>query len=359
MRINKNRWIVFLLFGADIISIALIFNLVTYVRGLASEPIFWPLIAPGLVFVLALHLIDGYGARTDMLSLDYASLHLIASLFAALTTLLLTFAFIPAGFELQSSRAAVVISFGLLGPLALAYRRLIYGRFAVSRGERHLVFIGAKDDFDIFSAECARMGMQMPLLHSNPDNSHVSCDSVLESIATSKLLVEAIVVKESGRDLPPDAPMKLVQLAFAGTPTYTLELFHEIYWRKIPLYRINPIWLFQEGFPIAREPVFERIKRFSDILLSIFGLLLSAPVVCLAAMAIKIDDGGRVFFPQVRIGRHKKPFKLIKLRTMREGGGKGDPYTQLGDARITRVGKLLRAARLDELHNFGMFYAAR
>jgi lipopolysaccharide/colanic/teichoic acid biosynthesis glycosyltransferase len=76
---------------------------------------------------------------------------------------------------------------------------------------------------------------------------------------------------------------------------------------------------------------------------------LSVPLVAVAALAIKLDDGGSVFFAQDRVGRHRVPFKLLKLRTMREVKGTGDPYTRQGDLRITRVGRLLRTARLDEL----------
>ena len=349
MPINPHRKTTLFLFLADIASVALIFNLVIYARGAATQLSFWPFAAPILVFVVSLHLIDGYGARADMLSLDYACLHLIASFFAALTTLLLTYVFIPAGFEIQSSRGAILVSFAILGPMTLAYRRLIYGRSVVSRGGRNLVFVGSKADFDVFAAECARMGTQMPLLHAESADHYKSFESVLKSMADSTISVEAIVVRESGGDLPSDIPMKLVQLYFQGIPTYTLEIFHLVYWRKIPLYRINPIWLFQEGFQIAREPVFERIKRLSDVALSLLGLLISAPLIALAAVAIKLDDGGPVFFAQSRIGRHKVPFMLLKLRTMRPSNATGDPYTRQGDARITRVGSMLRSARLDEL----------
>jgi lipopolysaccharide/colanic/teichoic acid biosynthesis glycosyltransferase len=193
------------------------------------------------------------------------------------------------------------------------------------------------------------LGTDSPLVHADSSEGYKSFESVLESIASSKFQVEAIVVKESGNNLPADIPMKLVQLYFSGIPTYTLEIFHQVYWRKIPLYRINPIWLFQEGFRITREPVFERIKRMSDVVLSLFGLVLSIPVICLAAIAIKLEDGGPVFFAQNRVGRHKEIFKLIKLRTMRESQIQDDPYTRQGDTRITRVGRALRSARLDEL----------
>lgn len=349
MPINPNRRTSLLLLASDIASVILIFNLVTYLRGVTTEPFLFPLIAPVAVLVICLHLIDGYGVRADMLSVDYASLHLIASFSGGLATLLLTFVFIPAGFELQSSRAVILLSFGILGFVTLFYRRLVYGRTVVSRGERNLVFVGEKIDFDIFNAECARMGAQTPLLHVDSSEGYETFESVLDSVAKSKLLVEAIVVKESGKELPSDIPLKLVQLYFGGIPTYTLEIYHQLYWRKIPLYRINPIWLFQEGFQIAREPVFERIKRMSDIALAMIGLIISVPIVAVAALAIKLDDRGPVFFAQTRIGRHRVPFRLLKLRTMRETVEKGDPYTRKGDARITRVGKVLRRARLDEL----------
>ena len=72
-------------------------------------------------------------------------------------------------------------------------------------------------------------------------------------------------------------------------------------------------------------------------------------MIALAALAIKLEDRGPVFSAQTRIGWHRVPFRLMKLRTMRDSSGTGDLYTRPGDARITRVGRMLRAARLDEL----------
>jgi len=349
LAINPHRRSSLLLLAADIASVVLVFNLVIHLRGVGSEPVAWPLFAPAFVLVVSLYLIDGYGAHADMLSLDYASMHLIASFFAALATLLLTFAFISVGFELQSSRAVIIFSFALAGPFTLAYRRVFYERTSVSRGGRNIVFVGDREDFDIFSGECSRLGTQMPLLHIDSGETYASFETMLESIAQAKIPVEAIVVKESGRELPSDIPMKLVQLYFDGIPTYTLELFHQVYWRKIPLYRINPIWILQEGFKIAREPVFERIKRAADIVLSVIGLAVFSPIVGAAAIAIILEDRGPVFFVQTRIGKRKVPFRLAKLRTMRVSRGPEDPYTRQDDVRVTRVGRLLRAARLDEL----------
>src|SRR5204863_8733371 len=103
-------------------------------------------------------------------------------------------------------------------------------------------------------------------------------------------------------------------------------------------YRLNQTWLFQEGFEIAREPVFERIKRVADILLALVGLVLAAPLLLLGVMAIWLEDRGPVFFAQTRIGKNHTPFRLRKLRTMRANhGSTGQLYTQPGDTRITRV----------------------
>lgn len=98
-----------------------------------------------------------------------------------------------------------------------------------------------------------------------------------------------------------------------------------------------------------REHVFERLKRLVDILLTVPGIILASPVVALAAIAIKLDDGGPVFFVQTRIGQHKVPFRILKLRTMTASNGSGDLYTRANDSRVTRVGAILRKARLDEL----------
>ena len=349
MFIHPNRRAAVLLFAIDLLASVVVLNFVAYFRHVISHPIMWPAIAPVLVFMLALYLVDGYGAEANKLSLDYASLHLIASVSATLVILLGTFVFVPAGFGLQSSRAALIVSFSIMGVLSLAYRRYLYARAIDSMRGSKIVFIGRQSDFDIFAAECARLGNQRTLMHADSGMGYKGVEDILEQVAQGKIHVEAIVLKESESQLTSDISIKLMQLYFKSVPTYTLELFHQIYWRKIPLYRINPIWLFQDGFKVAREPVFERIKRVSDLAFATVGLIVFSPVILVCALAIKLDDGGPVLFEQTRIGKQRVPFKLLKLRTMRQDSGKGDPYTRQGDARITRVGRWLRSGRLDEL----------
>ncbi len=346
----------------DTYALAFVFNLVGWLWGVGDlrNPVFDPLVVPLVLFVVAVFLIDGYRQRTDMAGLDYTSMHAIALLAAMAATLLVTFTVLPPGYTLQQSRAVVALSFATLIPITLSYRRWIHLRYIHSRRDRRLIFIGDTESRETFREECARAGMKQNVIYVSSRAEDPlqpltvgtiapisGLNSVLRDIQRGELPVEAIILRETSRELNTEASQQLVDFYFAGIPTYTLELFHQIYWRKIPLYRINQTWLFQEGFRVAREPVFERIKRLSDIALSLLGLTLAAPILAVAIVFIKLGDRGPAFFRQNRIGRHRVPFSLIKLRTMKVQND-GPLYTAAGDTRITRIGRFLRATRIDE-----------
>jgi lipopolysaccharide/colanic/teichoic acid biosynthesis glycosyltransferase len=95
----------------------------------------------------------------------------------------------------------------------------------------------------------------------------------------------------------------------------------------------------------------ERIKRAIDIAGGAAGLALAAPLLALAACAIKLEDGGPVLFRQMRLGRGARQFEVLKLRTMTVDAERqrGDGVVEAGDPRITRVGNLLRRTAVDEL----------
>lgn len=360
---NNQRRMALGLVALDVITTIATFNAVIYLRGISigSGLLLEPLAGPILIVVGAIYLIEGYRPRTDMLSVDYTSQHAIALIGAMITTLLLTFVIIPKDYPLQSSRLVIALSFVALIPLTLVYRRRIYLRVLARRGERSLVFLGDCESCAAFRAEAVRLKTTQRVIYSviteesaapfanRPGETLRPFHDVLEDLQQQRIAVEAIVLRESARELTPEISRRLVQLYFSGVPTFTLELFHQVYWRKIPLYRLNQTWLFQEGFQIAREPVFERLKRASDVALSLLGLILAAPPILLAAIAIGLEDGAPIFFSQLRVGKNHVPFRLLKLRTMRAAQTADELYTQPGDSRITRVGRFLRATRLDEL----------
>jgi lipopolysaccharide/colanic/teichoic acid biosynthesis glycosyltransferase len=95
------------------------------------------------------------------------------------------------------------------------------------------------------------------------------------------------------------------------------------------------------------------IRRAVDVVVSALGLALSAPVVALAALAIRLETPGHPIYRQRRVGKDGREFDVYKLRTMVAGAehlGAGLAVNE-GDARITRVGALLRLTSIDELPN--------
>ncbi len=92
------------------------------------------------------------------------------------------------------------------------------------------------------------------------------------------------------------------------------------------------------------------IKRLIDIILSLSGLIILAPFFLLIAVFIKKEDGGSVFFRQVRVGQNGRPFRIYKFRTMVENAERlGAKVTKEDDPRITEIGKFLRKYKIDEL----------
>jgi lipopolysaccharide/colanic/teichoic acid biosynthesis glycosyltransferase len=95
------------------------------------------------------------------------------------------------------------------------------------------------------------------------------------------------------------------------------------------------------------------LPRVADLALAALGLLVGAPIVAVAAVAIKLTSRGPVIYRQQRVGREGQAFEVYKLRTMRMGAdpvGVGTPVLE-DDPRVTRVGRFLRRFSLDEIPN--------
>ncbi|MEL7058610.1 MAG: sugar transferase [Acidobacteriota bacterium] len=104
----------------------------------------------------------------------------------------------------------------------------------------------------------------------------------------------------------------------------------------------------EHGSPERRRP--RGLPRAIDATLAALGLWTTAPLLGLAALAVRATSPGPILFRQTRIGRGGRPFTLLKLRTMRrDGDGDGAAVTAAGDRRVTTIGRVLRKTKLDEL----------
>jgi len=92
------------------------------------------------------------------------------------------------------------------------------------------------------------------------------------------------------------------------------------------------------------------MKRPFDLGVALAGLVMTSPLLVVAAVLVRLDSSGPSFYRGVRVGRDGRPFHIYKLRTMRDGADvQGPAITGAGDPRTTAVGRLLRRTKLDEV----------
>ena len=132
-----------------------------------------------------------------------------------------------------------------------------------------------------------------------------------------------------------------------------MEDCHSFYERlvsKIAIVDLSPEWIVRaKGF--RRDHVIMFTKRVIDLVVSAVGLLVSAPVTLITAIAIKLDSAGPVFYRQERVGQNSEVFTIYKFRSMSESAetNLGPVWAAPDDPRVTRVGRIIRKLRIDEI----------
>ena len=136
-----------------------------------------------------------------------------------------------------------------------------------------------------------------------------------------------------------------------GVPVLELLDWCEWQLQRVPPELLSSSWLLvAEGFRLRPGQAGWRIKRLGDLLVAGVLLTVTSPLLLLTALLIKLEDGGPVVYSQIRIGLYGQPFRIWKLRTMRQDSEVGGVrWASKDDPRITRVGQWLRRLRVDEL----------
>jgi sugar transferase (PEP-CTERM system associated) len=146
---------------------------------------------------------------------------------------------------------------------------------------------------------------------------------------------------------------KLLQLSLAGEVSIEEgAAFYERLTGRVSLNMIRPSWLIFTGRGRqAKLSAFTRTAVHRAV--AFIGVVLSLPVVILTIILIKLDSKGPVFYKQERVGRNGRTFVLIKFRSMRVDAEQDGPvWASKGDDRTTRVGRILRKVRIDEIPQF-------
>jgi sugar transferase (PEP-CTERM system associated) len=152
---------------------------------------------------------------------------------------------------------------------------------------------------------------------------------------------------ESCADFP---AQELVTLRLRGMKIEDCHDFYERLMSKIAVTDLQPRWIvLSQGFRRNHWVVFT--KRVIDMVVAAVGLILSAPISLLTAVAIRLDSAGPILYRQERVGQGEQPFTLYKFRSMCDGAEPdGSPvWATPDDPRVTRVGRIIRQLRIDEI----------
>jgi len=185
-------------------------------------------------------------------------------------------------------------------------------------------------------------------VRTNGTGEIVGDESQVADLIREKKVRKLVVALSERRGGYPVA--SLLDLRVKGCEIVEWPSFFEKLSGRIAVDNLSPSYfIFQEGFSKSTVLLFSR--RLVSLFASVVLLLLLSPILLATAILIKIDSPGPVFYRQERVGRGGKAFRILKFRSMRQDAeGEGGPrWATQNDPRVTRLGRILRKSRLDEV----------
>ncbi len=252
----------------------------------------------------------------------------------------------------------ILILTALCGFGLLSLWRFIYNRFVVATIlKTKVVFIGFSNDTQkivttiIQSPQIGYEIVGIITLENCPAN--ITC---VKNLADLKISPDLIVLDYNYQKNDP-VIKELYQKIFQQISIIDLADFYEIIYRRLPPFTFSESW-FLTKFQEQSKKIYDRFRLLIDFVAAVLMGIFFVITFPLIALIIKINSNGPVLFKQTRIGRGGQIFFIYKYRTMKalraDGSAetKGPQYSTLKDNRITKVGRFLRATRLDEIPQF-------
>lgn len=196
----------------------------------------------------------------------------------------------------------------------------------------------------------------------------VACVDIDGENDTDSIFDLPIYHKADIKNICNDLNIQAIVLLGTGNLTRSGKIINELYPLELPLYITPDLHNLMTARPkfsaVNTEPLVDisnahispasvNLKRIGDIISSAIALIILLPFMAIIAIIVKFDSDGPVFYRQERIGYHKKPFNIIKFRSMRTNAEcNGPALASDDDPRITRFGRFMRKYRIDELPQF-------
>jgi sugar transferase (PEP-CTERM system associated) len=242
--------------------------------------------------------------------------------------------------------------------VAILIVRAIYSAYADhSRFKRRVLVLGAgvraKSMLSLRSNDVSEGYLCVAFVRMNKEETSVPEAYEFEDIVSlvdyaRELGIDEIVIATQERR--GKIPVKdLLTCRLSGISVLDYSTFVERETGQVDLDSLNPSWLiFSDGF--IGGNIDHALKRTFDVTVSLMIVAFSAPILLVTAIVILATDPGPIFYRQQRIGLHGKPFNIIKFRSMRVDAERGGPqWAGQNDPRITPIGRIIRATRIDEI----------
>ena len=239
-----------------------------------------------------------------------------------------------------------IVLFGIITIFQIAFRYIVI--MGVVEKER-VVFVGENDYTEDLLESVKKDGQYVFVTSLNNTDMKALGKEILELYNTKKFDVLVDFTDKLLRD--PKITEKLLQYKLEGLQYYNYLEFYETYESKLPISHLSPKWFLENtGFEIYHNNFNLKAKRLLDLLFALLIGIFAAPVIVLAAIIVKLESKGPIFFIQERIGEGNKKFNIVKFRSMTTDAEKDGPqWASKNDNRVTKFGKIMRATRIDEL----------
>lgn len=293
---------------------------------------------------------------TDALqSIKFAAARLIVAVAVGAILLAVVFFLAP---SITFWRSNLVYALGFAAVLLLVLRILTGALLGGQAFKRRIIVLGAGPRAQRLKELCQTPGAgfvvvgYVAMSEANRVIPEAIARDAIYNLADHVVLLgasEVVLALEERRNA---LPLKdLLRIRTTGVHVNEISTFLERETGRVDLDSVSPSWLiFSDGFSSGRM-VSSAFKRLFDVTASLLLLTLTLPVLVVAAIAVKLDSRGPVFYRQRRVGLYSTGFDIPKLRSMRtdaEAAGTAI-WAEKNDPRITRIGRILRKTRIDEL----------
>ncbi|HJV32683.1 MAG TPA: sugar transferase [Patescibacteria group bacterium] len=283
-----------------------------------------------IFYIVGLYDFDALRSRIEMAS------RAAEGLLSALLVSIAVFYAVPS-FEI-APKTNLVIAIALYAALLAGWRLLTMHLFSRDRFRLKTLFLGG-------GAEAASL---CEALSANPHLGY-TCVAKVDEGSQAELPACDVIVVARGLHGNRELTARLYRKFFEAVTVVDLPTFYEKIRHSVPESALDERWIV-DNLATQEAAVYEHGKRLFDLLCAALFAVPALAVAPFVALLVWIDDRGPVFYRQARVGQGGRVFSIVKFRTMRVDAEKhGAAFAQQDDPRVTRVGRFLRATRLDEL----------